>query len=91
MSITVTTQQMYDLLVKIDQRLIAMSTNMDTLDERVADHEARIRSIEGEENLVRRVIVIEDRIDEIRKRLWAIPGAATLIALAALVLTIIRS
>jgi hypothetical protein len=90
MSVTVTTEQMYQLLVKIDQRLIAMSTSFENLDERVADHEARIRAIESEENLVRRVVMIEGKLEELQKRVWAIPGAATLIALAALIATFIR-
>lgn len=90
MSITVTTEQMYGLLVKIEQRLISMSASLENLDERVADHEARLRTIESKEDLARRTLVIEGKVDELQKRVWAIPSASALIALIALVITLAK-
>ena len=89
--VIVTPEQMYQLLLCIDSKVSALTATMDTLDERVADHEARLRTIEQKEDLARRVAEIEGSLREIQRRVWALPSAATVIAAAAIILTLVRT
>lgn len=89
--IVITTEEMYRLLLSIDAKVSAMAATMDTLDERVADHEARLRTIESKEDLARRVTEMERGLKDLQRRVWALPSAATVIAAAAIILTIVRT
>jgi len=96
--VVITTQQMYDLLLKVDRTLTQAVADLRATGNVVADHESRIRSIEGEEDVSRRLTEMEEtikamsvQIEDLKKRLYAIPGASVLIALAAIVLTLIRT
>lgn len=91
MSVTVTTEQMYQLLVKIDRTVTALSAASDSQSHVIADHESRLRAIEAEEDLSRRLVAIEGHVAELQRKVWAIPSAATIIALAALVITFTRT
>lgn len=89
--VVVSTEQMYQLLVKIDRTVTALSAQNDSQSQVLQDHESRIRAIEAEEDLSRRLAVIEAHVAELQRKVWAIPSAATVIALAALIITFSRS
>lgn len=89
--VVVTQQDMYKLLVKIDHAVASLSAQHDQQARQIADHETRIRSIEAEEDLGRRLAVIESHVAELQRKVWAIPSAATVIALAAIVISFIRT
>lgn len=96
--ITITTQQMYDLLLKVDRTLTQAVTDLRATGTTVADHEARIRAIEAEEDVSRRLTEMEEtikvmssQIEDLKRRLYAIPGASVLIALAAIGITLVRT
>lgn len=96
--VIVTTQQMYDLLLKVDRTLTQAVTDLKATTATVSDHESRLRSIESEEDVSRRLGEMEkqieamsQQIEELKRRAYAVPGASVLIALAAIVLTLIRT
>jgi len=96
--ITITTQQMYDLLLKVDRTLTQAVADLKATGTTVADHEGRLRAIEAEEDVSRRLGEMEDtikamsqQIEELKRRAYAVPGASVLIALAAIVLTLVRT
>lgn len=96
--VTITQQQMYELLVKVDRTVTALSQTHNQQAQQLADHEGRLRAIEAEEDLSRRIAELEADIkgmaaqmEDMKKRLWAIPGASAVIAAAAVVLTLVRT
>lgn len=89
--IVVTTADMYELLVRIDKTVSALVAQNDTQSQVLQDHESRIRAIEAEEDLSRRLAAIESHVTELQRKVWAIPSAATVIALAALIITFTRA
>lgn len=82
-AVTVTPEQMYALLSRIDTTVTRISQAVESLDDRVADHEARLRVIEQREDLSRRVADIETRLHAVQARLWAFPSLAGVAALIA--------
>lgn len=95
--IVVTQQDMYNLLQKVDRTVSGMSLAHAQQAARLDDHESRIRAIEAEEDLSRRITQIESALEalraqiaELQRRVWAIPSAATLIALASVVIAFTR-
>jgi chromosome segregation ATPase len=98
MSIEITGQQMYDLLLSIDRKVTAMAQAMESHDRQLADHEGRLRSIEAEEDTTSRLERMEhdmrDLLEQVRglqRKVWAIPSATAVIAAAAVVLTLVRT
>jgi chromosome segregation ATPase len=96
--VTITQQQMYELLLKVDRTVTALSQTHTQQSQQLADHEGRLRAIEAEEDLSRRIAELEadikgmsSQMEEMKRRLWAIPGASVLIAAAAVVLTVVRT
>lgn len=96
--VTITTQQMYELLLQVDRKVTSMGAQHTAQARQLSDHEDRLRSIESEGDLTRRIGDLESdikamaaQLEEVKKRLWAIPGASVLIAAAAIVLTIVRT
>lgn len=96
--VTITTQQMYELLLEVDRKVTGMVAEHRTQAARLNDHEERLRAIEAEEDLSRRIGDLEAdikamaaQLEEVKRRLWAIPGASVLIAAAAIVLTLVRT
>lgn len=96
--VTITSQQMYELLLQVDRKVTAMSQQHQTQASQISDHEDRLRAIEAEEDLGRRITDLETDIksmsaqmEDMKKRLWAIPGASAVIAAAAVVLTLVRT
>lgn len=85
----ITTQQMFEMLRNIENTLNTMVSSLQKLDERVADHEARLRSIEKREDLSRRVGELEDQLDTIQQRVWAFPSLAGVGALIAIVMALV--
>lgn len=96
--VTITTQQMYALLLEVDRKVTGMVAEHRSQSSRVSDHEERLRAIEAEEDLSRRIGDLEAdikamaaQLEEMKRRLWAIPSASVVIAGAAIVLTLIRT
>ena len=82
--IVVTPQQMYELLVKIDRAVTGLSARHDQQRDQIADHESRIRAIEAEEDFSRRFQSLELSVEELKRRVWAFPSFAGVIALVSL-------
>lgn len=78
----------YGMLRKIDGNVVRISAAMENIEERVADHEARLRSVEQREDLGRRVGVLEQEIKQLQRVVWAIPSLSTVIAAIAVIITI---
>ena len=96
--VLITSQQMYELLLQVDRKVTAMSQQHQTQASRISDHEERLRNIEAEEDLSRRIGDLETDIkamsaqmEDMKRRLWAIPGASAVIAAAAVILTLVRT
>lgn len=96
--VTITTQQMYGLLLQVDRKVTEMVAEQRLASERIADHEVRIRTIEAQEDLSRRIADLEvdikamsEQMEEMKRRLWAIPGASAVIAAAAVILSLVRT
>lgn len=97
-AVLITTQQMYELLLKVDRTVTKMAQDQQAAARQIDDHESRLRAIEAEEDLSRRIAELESdikgmslQLEEVKRRLWAIPGASVLIAAGAVVLTLIRT
>lgn len=90
----------FGMLRKIDANVVRMTAAMENVEERVADHEARLRSIEQREDLAHRVGVVEKHLDVInaeikglQKWAWALPLtaiAAVGSAIGAITIAIVR-
>ncbi len=87
-AVVVTPEEMYRLLTRIDTTVTRISQAVESLDDRVADHEARLRVIEQREDLSRRVGDIETRLHSVQSRIWAFPSLAGLAAVIAIVVAI---
>ena len=87
-AVVVTPEEMYRLLSRIDTTVTRISHAVDSLDDRVADHEARLRVIEQREDLSRRVGDMESQLRAIQQRVWAFPSLAGLAAVVALVIAV---
>lgn len=97
-NVEITPQQMYELLLQVDRKVTAMAEQHRLQASQLADHEDRLRTIEAEEDLSRRIADLEgdirtmsQQMEDVKKRLWAIPGASAVIAGAAVVLTLVRT
>lgn len=97
-NVEITPQQMYELLLQVDRKVTAMAEQHKLQASQLADHEDRLRVIEAEEDLSRRIADLEgdiktmsQQMEDMKKRLWAIPGASAVIAGAAVVLTLVRT
>lgn len=96
--VVVSIQKMYDLLLEVDRKVTSLAETHIQQNNQLKDHEQRLRTLEQEEDVTRRVSDMEDdvhairgEIEEIKKRVWAIPSAGIVIALGALVITLIRN
>lgn len=88
-AVVVTPEEMYRLLTRIDTTVTRISQAVESLDDRVADHEARLRVIEQREDLSRRVADIETRLHAVQSRVWAFPSLAGVAAVIAIVVALI--
>jgi hypothetical protein len=88
--VVVTPEEMFALLRRIDATVTRISQAVDSLDDRVADHEARLRVIEQREDLSRRVGDIESRLAAVQSRVWAFPSLAGVAAVVAVAVALIR-
>ena len=86
--VVVTAEQMYAILTRIDATVTRIGQAVDSLDDRVADHEARLRSIEQREDLSRRVGQMESTLRALQQRVWAFPSLAGLAAVIAIVVAL---
>ena len=57
----------YGMLRKIDATVVRISASLDGIEEKVADHEARLRQVEQREDLSRRVGVLEQEIKALQR------------------------
>ena len=96
-NVEITPQQMYDLLLTIDRKVTQMGADQIVQASKLADHEDRLRAIEAEEDMTRRLESMEadmkDLLEQVRglqRKVWAIPSATAIIAAAAVVLTLVR-
>lgn len=96
--VTITSQRMYELLLDVDRKVTSMVAEQRAQVTKVDDHEERLRAIEAEGDLSRRIGDLEAdikamaaQLEEMKRRLWAIPSASVVIAAAAVVLTIVRT
>ena len=78
-------------LSTIYQQLVEMDKKLDPIPPRVDDHEKRLREIEEREDLTRRVVAMEQRIENLQRLVWALPAPALLVAVIAIALPIITS
>ena len=88
-AVVVTPEEMYRLLSRIDQTVTRISHAVDSLDDRVADHEARLRVIEQREDLSRRVGEIETHLRAVQSRVWAFPSLAGVAAVIAILVALV--
>lgn len=89
--VIVTQQAMYELLQRIDGTLRTLVAEHDQHTRIIGDHEDRLRRVEAEGNITRRLDQQETDLEAVQRRVWAIPSAATVIAAAALIVTLIRT
>ena len=94
----ITTQQMYAILIEVRDTVKALATSSAGQERRINDHENRLRQIEQSEIDNRRIEDMEDdvrairaELEQMKRRLYAIPGASVLIAGAAVVITLVRT
>lgn len=97
-NVEITPQQMYELLLQVDRKVTAMGEQHTAQSRQLSDHEDRLRMIEAEGDLSRRIADLEgdiktmsQQMEDMKKRLWAIPGASAIIAAAAVILTLVRT
>lgn len=99
--VVVTTQDIYQLLQEVRDEVRNGTVERRADAARIVDHENRLRVIEQREDLSRRVRVLEEeqsnaadevntRLSQLERRVWSIPSGATFVAVAALVITLIR-
>jgi len=88
--VVVTPEEMFTLLRRIDATVTRISQAVDSLDDRVADHEARLRVIEQREDLGRRVGLMETQLRAVQSRVWAFPSLAGVAAIVAVAVALIR-
>lgn len=86
--IVVTPEEMYRVLTRIDATVTRINAAVDSLDDRVADHEARLRVIEKREDMGRRVGDIESKLQATQARVWAFPSIAGVAAVVAIVVAL---
>jgi cob(I)alamin adenosyltransferase len=95
--VTVSTNDMYQLLVKMDHTLTRLDSSVTQQGVTIADHEARLRQVESDGLNERRVEAMEEDVKAIRgdieglkRKVYAIPSLSAAVAAAALVITLIR-
>lgn len=96
--IQISIEEMYRLLIKIDGTVSALAESRSSQGKTLDDHEERLRVIEQAEDQTRRLAALEasdarfrSDLDAIKVRVYAIPGAGLLVALAAVVITLVRT
>lgn len=95
--VTITSADMYALLVKMDHTLTRLDGAVSAQQVVIADHEVRLRHVEADalnekrvESMEADVRAIRDELESMKRKLYAIPSAASAVAVAALVITLIR-
>lgn len=86
--VVVTPEEMYRLLTRIDATVTRINAAVDSLDDRVADHEARLRVIEKREDMSRRVGDIEAKLHATQARVWAFPSIAGVAGVVAIIVAL---
>jgi hypothetical protein len=89
--ITVTLDQMWELLQSIEHSLLRALATHESYTHDLIDHEDRLRLLEARSDVAYRVGELEamtrhqqQQLEELRRRVWAIPTAATLAAVVAI-------
>lgn len=89
--VVVTQQDIYDLLLEVKDTVTTVQVEQRVDSTMVRDHETRIREIEARENLTQRVVELSAAVERLKVRVYAIPSASVLLAMAALVYTFVRT
>lgn len=96
--VVITTEQMYNLLLKIDRTVTQLAATVSTQANTILDHETRLRHIEAAADNGARVTAMEDDVKAIRaelegmkRKVYAIPGASVIIAATAVILTLVKT
>lgn len=91
---TVSPEQMYALLLEVRDNVVGIKGQVGVQTTSIADHEARLRAIESEEDSTRRITQMEhdvrairSELESIKRKVYAIPSASVVVAFAALVLS----
>ena len=95
--VAISLEDMYRILIAIDAKVTTMSVTLQNALVQIKDHETRIRDLETGRLSESRIKAMEDDIkailgeqESLKRRLYAIPSAATVIALIAVVITVAR-
>ncbi len=93
--ITVTLDQMWELLQRIDRTVLQSVLAHDAYTRDLLDHEERLRVLEGHADLTYRVGELESatrdqqqQLEDLKRRVWAIPTIASIAAVVAIALGI---
>jgi hypothetical protein len=89
--VTVTLDQMWQLLQSIEHTVLQSLAAHESYSHELIDHEERLRLLESRSDVAYRVGELEamtrrqqQQLDELRRRVWAIPTAASLAAVVAI-------
>lgn len=95
--VSISLEDMYRLLVKVDAMVTTLTATVSNGSAVQQDHEQRIRDLEAARLSEQRVTAMEEDVKAIRadlesmkRKVYAIPSAASAVAVAALVITLIR-
>lgn len=94
--VNISLEEMYRLLLSIDAKVTALSTDSHNSVRVLGDHEQRLRELEAAQNaatmeqMESNVVRIMDDVESLKKRVYAVPAASAVIAGAALVITLVR-
>jgi len=96
--VIVTSGEIYKVLLEVKSTCDTLVQEHKQDTRLLNDHEERIRDIEAREDLSRRVAALETAsaqrdvvLEDIKRRVWAIPGASVLISAAVLIFALVRA
>ena len=82
--VTISSQQMYDIVLRVEKAAEKLANGVDRIENIVEDHELRIRAVESRADVSRRMDSIEDRMNaheahftRIGERLGALEAKST--------------
>ncbi|MFG1844921.1 hypothetical protein [Micromonospora carbonacea] len=81
--VQITGRDIYDALIRLTASVDRLTSQGDGHGEDIRDHEARLRLVE-DVRPAPRITDLEGRLRQVEARLWPLPAASLLVALAAL-------
>lgn len=95
--VSISLEDMYRLLVKVDAMVTTLTASVGNTSTTVADHEQRLRELESTRIEEARLTAMEEDVKAIRadlesmkRKVYAIPSASAAVAVATLVIVLIR-